>query len=198
MGRCNSRRVFPINTCSCHGSSNLNNHEAPMHLGLRLIHYCAAKTSPSRSSTCICDRESRSLESLPSAILCRETANKIFRSDLRDCSLASLSSSPQLIYLFVGRAPRVFAFNANSVRPIAVFIWSSQFQLSNYVLHIKYVDLCMYNLLHCLMFIVVIDLYRTSDSIATLIFNALVMFMIYSWITIKLKVLIYPTETSQA
>jgi hypothetical protein len=54
------------------------------------------------------------------------------------------------------------------------------------------------NLLHCLMFIVVIDLYRTSDSIATLIFNALVMFMIYSWITIKLKVLIYPTETSQA
>jgi hypothetical protein len=49
------------------------------------------------------------------------------------------------------------------------------------------------NLLRCLLFIAVIDLSRTCDSIATLIYNALVMFMIYSWIKIKLKVLIYPT-----
>jgi hypothetical protein len=49
------------------------------------------------------------------------------------------------------------------------------------------------NLLKCLLFIAVIYLSRTSDSIATLICNALVMFMIYSWIKIKLKVLIYPT-----
>jgi hypothetical protein len=39
----------------------------------------------------------------------------------------------------------------------------------------------------------VINLSRTCDSIATLIYNALVMFMIYSWIKIKLKVLIFPT-----
>jgi hypothetical protein len=39
----------------------------------------------------------------------------------------------------------------------------------------------------------VIDLYTTYDSIATLIYNALVMFMFYSWIKIKLKVLIFPT-----
>jgi hypothetical protein len=38
-----------------------------------------------------------------------------------------------------------------------------------------------------------IDLYTTCDSIATLICNALVMFMFYSWIKIKLKVLIFPT-----
>jgi hypothetical protein len=37
-------------------------------------------------------------------------------SDLHDCSLASSSSSPRLVYLFVGHAPRVIAFNANFVR----------------------------------------------------------------------------------
>jgi hypothetical protein len=49
------------------------------------------------------------------------------------------------------------------------------------------------NLLQSLMFIAVIDLSRTYDSTAILICNALVMFMIYSWIKIKLKVLIFPT-----
>jgi hypothetical protein len=43
----------------------------------------------------------------------------------RDCSLASPSSSPVLVYLFVGRAPRVVAFNMNFVRLIVVFIRSS-------------------------------------------------------------------------
>jgi hypothetical protein len=52
------------------------------------------------------------------------------------------------------------------------------------------------NLLQYLLFIVVIDLSKTCDGIATLIYNALVMFMIYSWIKIKLKVLIYPTQFS--
>jgi hypothetical protein len=51
------------------------------------------------------------------------------------------------------------------------------------------------NLLRYLMFIAVIDLFRTCDSIANLIYNALVMFMIYYWIKIKLKVLIYPTSS---
>jgi hypothetical protein len=49
------------------------------------------------------------------------------------------------------------------------------------------------NLLQCLLFIDVIDLSTTYDSIATLIYNALVMFMFYSWIKIKLKVLIFST-----
>jgi hypothetical protein len=38
-----------------------------------------------------------------------------------------------------------------------------------------------------------IDLSRNCGTAATLIFNALVMFMIYPWIKIKLKVLISTT-----
>jgi hypothetical protein len=49
------------------------------------------------------------------------------------------------------------------------------------------------NLLQCLLFIAVIDLSITYDSTASLICYALVMFIIYSWIKIKFKVLIYPT-----
>jgi hypothetical protein len=49
------------------------------------------------------------------------------------------------------------------------------------------------NLLQCLLFIVVIDLSRTCDGTAILICNALVMFMIYPWIKIKLKVIIFPS-----
>jgi hypothetical protein len=47
------------------------------------------------------------------------------------------------------------------------------------------------NLLQYFLFISIIDLSRTCDCIATLICNALVMFMIYPWIKIKLKVLIF-------
>jgi hypothetical protein len=49
------------------------------------------------------------------------------------------------------------------------------------------------NLLHCFLLIDVIDLYRTCDSTAILIYNALIMFIIYPWIKIKLKVLIFST-----
>jgi hypothetical protein len=48
-------------------------------------------------------------------------------------------------------------------------------------------------LLQYLLFITVISLSRTCDSTAILICNALVMFMIYLWIKIKLKLLIFPT-----
>jgi hypothetical protein len=54
--------------------------------------------------------------------------------------------------------------------------------------------ICVYMiLLDNLLFITVIDLSRTCDSTVILIYNALVMFMIYPWIKIKLKVLIFPT-----
>jgi hypothetical protein len=51
----------------------------------------------------------------------------------------------------------------------------------------------MLDLLQCLICIVVIDLSNTFDSIVILICNSLVMFMIYFWIKIKLKVLLFPT-----
>jgi hypothetical protein len=47
------------------------------------------------------------------------------------------------------------------------------------------------NLLQCLLFIAMIDLSRTCGNVTSLICYVLVMFMIYSWIKIKLKVLIY-------
>jgi hypothetical protein len=47
------------------------------------------------------------------------------------------------------------------------------------------------NLLQCFLFIAVIDLSRTCGTATSLICYALVMFMIYSSIKIKLKVLIY-------
>ena len=50
------------------------------------------------------------------------------------------------------------------------------------------------NLLQCLLFIAVIDLSRTCDSTVALIYKSLIMFMIYPWIKIKLKVLIFPTN----
>jgi hypothetical protein len=47
------------------------------------------------------------------------------------------------------------------------------------------------NLLQCFLFIAMIDLSRTCGTATSLICYALVMFMIYSWIKIKLEVLIY-------
>jgi hypothetical protein len=47
------------------------------------------------------------------------------------------------------------------------------------------------NSLQCFMFIAMIDLSRTCGTATILICYALVMFMIYSWIKIKSKVLIY-------
>jgi hypothetical protein len=49
------------------------------------------------------------------------------------------------------------------------------------------------NLLQCLLFIAMVDLSRTCDNTTTLICNALVMFMIYPWIKIKLKVSLFPS-----
>jgi hypothetical protein len=47
------------------------------------------------------------------------------------------------------------------------------------------------NLLQCFLFIAMIDLSRTCGTVTSLICYALVMFMIYSWIKMKPKVLIY-------
>jgi hypothetical protein len=49
------------------------------------------------------------------------------------------------------------------------------------------------NQLQCLICIVIIDLSNTYVSTAALICNLLVMSMSYSWIKLKLKVLLFPT-----
>jgi hypothetical protein len=47
------------------------------------------------------------------------------------------------------------------------------------------------NLLQCLLFVAMINLSRTYNNTAILIYNALAMLMIYHWIKIKLKMLIF-------
>jgi hypothetical protein len=49
----------------------------------------------------------------------------------------------------------------------------------------------LYKLLQCLLFIAMIDLSRTCGTAARLIYYTLVMFMVYPWIKIKLKVLFF-------
>jgi hypothetical protein len=51
----------------------------------------------------------------------------------------------------------------------------------------------LYNLLQYLLFIAMINLSRTYDTAARLLYCTLVMFMVYPWIKIKLKVLIFST-----
>jgi hypothetical protein len=98
-----------------------NSHENTNTSRFRHFCCCAAEATSSRSSTCICDRKSRSSEPSSSAILHQERTNKVIGSDLHDCSLAS-SSSPRLVYLFVGLTRRVVTFNVNFIRSIIVFI----------------------------------------------------------------------------
>jgi hypothetical protein len=68
-------------------------------------------------------------------------------------------------------------------------------QIMSYILSMLIcVDIILLdNLLQYFMLIAMIDLYRTCDSTAVLICKSLVMFMSYSWIKVKLKVLIFPT-----
>jgi hypothetical protein len=98
------------------------------------------------------------------------------------------------------RTPRVVAFNVNFVRLIVVIkepqvMYGFSFQIMSYLLHMLICIgmILLNNLLQCLLFIAMIDLSRTCDSTASLFYNALVIFMIYPWIKIKLKVLIFPT-----
>jgi hypothetical protein len=51
------------------------------------------------------------------------------------------------------------------------------------------------NLVQYLLFIAMIDLFKTYGTVATLIYNAIVIFIIYLWIKIKLKLLIFPTPS---
>jgi hypothetical protein len=67
----------------------------------------------------------------------------------------------------------------------------------SYILNIlTCVDMILLDiLLQCFLFIVVIDLSSTFYIIVVSIFNLLFRFVIYFWIKIKLKVLIFPTSS---
>jgi hypothetical protein len=126
MGGYNPRRVFPIYMCSHHGNRNRPaTTKTPTHLGfaatpaapLRLLHPVRRRASAIERAGLWNHHPQRS---------CTGRGRiRFLGSDLRDCSLASSSSSLWLVYLFVDLTRRVVAFNANFVRPITIFIQSS-------------------------------------------------------------------------
>jgi hypothetical protein len=120
-------------------------------------------------------------------ILHRERVDKVFGSNHRDCSLALSSSSPRLVYLFVGLTRRVIAFNVNFVRPIVIVkepqvTYGSCSQIMSYIFNILICVgmILLNNLMQCFLFITMIHLSKTCDTAINLICYALVMFMIYS------------------
>jgi hypothetical protein len=107
----------------------MNNHEPPMHLD-----FAASTTAPPRLLHSVRRRASTIRRVGPRNRCPQQSCTgrgiiRFLRSNLCDCLHASSSSSPQPICLFVRRVPRIIAFNANSIRPIVVFIQSS----SNFV-----------------------------------------------------------------
>jgi hypothetical protein len=126
MGRCNPTQVFPIYMCGRHGNRNKPTAtKTPTHLGFassvavppRLLHPVRRHESTIGRAGLRNRRPQRSYT--------WRGRIRFLGSVLCDCSLASSGSSPRLIYLFVGLAWRVIAFNANFVKPITVFIQSS-------------------------------------------------------------------------
>jgi hypothetical protein len=105
MGRCNPRHVFPVYTCGRHRNSNIPTAmKIPTHLGftataaapLRLlhpVHRCASAIGRGGLQN-----------RRPQQSCIGRGRIRFLGSNLRDCSLASSSSSPRLVYLFVGLA----------------------------------------------------------------------------------------------
>jgi hypothetical protein len=126
MGCCNPRRVFPLYTCNHHENSNRPTATKIItHLG-----FAPSVAAPPRLLYPVRGRASAIGRAglrnrRPQWSYTGRGWIRFLGSGLRDCSLASSSSSPRLIYLFIDRASRVIIFNVNFITPIAVFIWSS-------------------------------------------------------------------------
>jgi hypothetical protein len=184
----------------------MNNHEPPAHLVSCLLCCCAAKTTSSHLSTCICDRESRSPKPSFSAILHRERVNNIFgkRSSLLLTCFFKFFTTVHLPLCRTrakGRHLQRELCQHDRCLHLIVVVQEPQVTYGSFSQIMSYI----FNLLICvgmifldsllqyLLFIVMIDLSRNCGNIATLIWNALVMFIIYPLIKIKLKMLIFPT-----
>jgi hypothetical protein len=175
-----------------------------MHLGFCLLRYCATEATSSRSLMWIYDQESRSPEPSSSAILHRERADKIFgkrSSQLLTCFFKFFITAHLPLHRtrVEGRCLQRKLRQAECrLHPIIIIkesqvMYDFSSQIMSYILNMLiYVGIILLdNLFQCLLFITMIDLSRTYDSIAILTYNALVMFMIYPWIKIKLKMLLF-------
>jgi hypothetical protein len=170
----------------------MNNHEPPTYLVFRLLCCYAAKTTLSHLSTCINDQESGYPEPSSSTILHRKRVNKVFGK-------RSLQLSACFFKFFITahlplhrtraegrRLQRELRQVDRHLHPIVVVkklqvTHDFSYQIMSYLLNILICVgmILLDNLLQYLLFIAMKDLCRTYDSTATLICNALVIFMIY-------------------
>jgi hypothetical protein len=154
---------------------------------------CAAEATSSRSSTCICNQESRSPEPSSSAILHRERANKVFgkrssRLLARFVKFSTMARLPLHRSRAEGhRLQRELRQADHCLHPVVIVrklqvTYGSCSQIMSYIFNML-IRICMIlldNLLQCFLFIAMIDLSRIYDTATILICYALVMFMIYS------------------
>jgi hypothetical protein len=185
-----------------------NSHKPPMHLSFHLLHCYVDKASSSRSLTCICDPESRSPRPLSSTILHWERANKVFGN-------YSMRLLDHFFKFITTRLPFPQASaNRHGLQCVVVTEWRLHnstivkdektpyvlFSLITYYMLnlVICIVMILLDLLQCLICIILIHLSTTYDSTIVLICNLLFMFMIYFWIKIKLKVLLFSTEGNSA
>jgi hypothetical protein len=182
----------------------MNNHEPPTHLDFHLLHCCVIKAILSRLSMCIYNKESRSPKPSSSTILYQERANKDF-GKLSSWLLDHFSKFVITAHLplhrsctvshHINRTLRQSTRSLQKSTTVKEDIYALNSQIMSYILNIL-IYVCMIlldTLLQCFLFIVVIDLSSIFYSTLVLIFNLLFIFVIYFWIKIKLKVLIFPT-----
>jgi hypothetical protein len=175
-----------------------NSHENTNTSRFRRFCCCAVDTSSSHSSTCICDREIRSLKSSPSTILHRERTNKVFgkrssrllahfvkffitaRLPLRR-SHADGRQVQRELHQTDRRIHSVVIVKELQVTYGSQVTYDFCSQIMSYIFNILIcVDMILlYNLLQCLLFITIIDLSRTCDTANNLICYALFIFIIY-------------------
>jgi hypothetical protein len=185
----------------------MNNHKPPTHLGFCLLLCCTTKAILSHSSMCICDRESRSLKPSSSVILHWERENKVFEK--RSTRLLDRFSKFVITTHLplhrsrtephhINRKLYQFMHGLQKSTTIKEDTYVLNSRIMSYILNILiYVDMILLDsLLQCFLFVTVVDLSSTFDSTVVSIYNLLFMFIIYFWIKIQLKVLIFPTNVS--
>jgi hypothetical protein len=185
--------------------ATMNSHKPLTHFGFCLLCCCTAKATSSCSSTCIYDRENRSLVPSSSVITAPEEANKVFGK--HSTWLLDRFSK----FIITTRLP--LRWTSVDCRHLQCVIVQTEWHLHNstvvkeeeasyivfslimsYMLNLVIcIGMILLDLLQCSIYIVVIDLSSTYDSTTILICNSLFMFMIYFLIKIKLKVLLFPT-----
>jgi hypothetical protein len=170
---------------------------------IRVLHY-ATKATSSLSSTCMCDRESRSLEPSSSSILHRARVNKVFGKHstwLLDHFSKFVITAHLPLHRSRAEPHRIYCELHQSARGLKE---STTGKEDTYILHSRTMSyilnilicvgmILLDSLLQCFLFIFVIDLSITFDNIVVSICNLLFMFIIHFFIKIKLKVLIFLT-----